>query len=101
MTTSVSPPPSIESTYLQPSFLMRIIRSRESGVLVAFLILFAALAITKNRSFLSVENLSNLGVQVTFTAITGIGVLFVILTGGVALSLGSTVGLSSFVCAIT
>jgi ribose/xylose/arabinose/galactoside ABC-type transport system permease subunit len=79
---------------------MRIIRSRESGVLVAFLLLFISLAIAKNRTFLSFDNLSNVGTQMTFIAITGIGVLFVILTSGVDLSLGSTVGLCSFLCAI-
>jgi ribose transport system permease protein len=92
-----TPPP---ERYRQSSLLMRIVHSRESGVLVAFILLFGLLAITKNRSFLTPENLSNLGVQVTFTAITAIGVLFVILTGGVDLSLGSTVGVSSFTAAI-
>jgi ribose/xylose/arabinose/galactoside ABC-type transport system permease subunit len=67
---------------------------------MAFLVLFVIMAILRNRSFLSYENLSSLGTQITFTAITGIGVLFVILTGGVDLSLGSTAGLCGFVCAI-
>jgi ribose/xylose/arabinose/galactoside ABC-type transport system permease subunit len=69
-------------------------------VLVAFLILFIALSIFRNRSFLAFQNLSFLSVQITFTAITGIGVLFVIITGGVDLSLGSTAGLCSFTCAM-
>lgn len=84
----------------EPSLMGRIVRSRESGVLVALLLLVVALAITRNRTFLTTDNLANLGVQITFTAITGIGVLFVILTGGVDLSLGSTAGLCGYVCAI-
>ena len=80
---------------------MRLLRSQESGVFMAFAVLFGFMAITRSYSFLTYGNLANLGVQITFTAITGIGVLFVILTGGVDLSLGSTAGLCSFVCAIT
>jgi len=87
-------------TYEKPSFIMRLVRSRESGVFIAFVILFAALCVVRNHSFLAYLNLSNLSVQITLTAITGIGVLFVILTGGVDLSLGSTAGLCSFLCAM-
>jgi ribose/xylose/arabinose/galactoside ABC-type transport system permease subunit len=84
----------------QSSVLMKLVRSRESGVFAAFLILFGILSVVRFYSFLSYGNLTNLGVQITFMAITGIGVLFVILTSGVDLSLGSTAGLCSFVCAI-
>jgi ribose transport system permease protein len=104
MSTNLGSPPPVLPHHMpessSPSLLMRLVRSRESGVLLAFLILFAFLAITRYYSFLTYPNLTNLGVQISFMAITGIGVLFVILTSGVDLSLGSTAGLCSFVCAI-
>jgi ribose/xylose/arabinose/galactoside ABC-type transport system permease subunit len=104
MSTNMGSPPPVMPSHTPeksgPSLPMRLVRSRESGVLLAFLILFAFLAFTRYYSFLTYLNLTNLGVQISFMAITGIGVLFVILTSGVDLSLGSTAGLCSFVCAI-
>ena len=83
-----------------PSLLKRVVRSRQSGVFVAFLVLFGMLAFLRPYSFLTHLNLGSLGENIAFMSITGIGVLFVILTSGVDLSLGSTAGLCSFVCAI-
>src|SRR5690349_5500775 len=87
--------------YEKSSLVMRLVRSRESGVFIAFLILFGALCIFRNHSFLAYLNLSNLSVQITLTAIAGIGVLLVVLAGGVDLSLGSTAGLCGFICALS
>ena len=84
----------------QSSPLLRIVRMRESGVFCALVLLVAILSLTRYYTFLSAPNLESLGTQITFNAISGIGVLFVILTAGVDLSLGSSAGLSGFVCAI-
>lgn len=86
--------------YRDTSLLLRLLRSRESGVFLAFILLFAILALARPYSFLTYLNLTNLGTQIAFIAISGIGVLLVILTSGVDLSLGSSSGLSGFVCAI-
>lgn len=98
----VSPTSHVEALrdFQEPSLLRRILRMRESGVFLALVILIAILSVTRYYSFLTSTNLQNLSTQITFTAISGIGVLFVILTAGVDLSLGSSAGLSSFVCAI-
>jgi ribose transport system permease protein len=56
------------------------------------------LASTTN-SFLTVGNLSNVLRQNAFTAILAAGMTFVILTGGIDLSVGSVVGLSGVLCA--
>ncbi len=82
------------------SIIAKLIHSRESGVFIAFVILFAALSILRNRTFLSAENLSNLGSTISYFAILGIGVLFVIVTGGVDLSLGSAAGLCGYIGAM-
>jgi ribose/xylose/arabinose/galactoside ABC-type transport system permease subunit len=79
------------------SLLWRILKSRETGVFAALLLLVIIMSILRPYSFLSATNLFNLTRQISFTAVVAIGVLFVILTGGVDLSLGSTVGLTGFV----
>src|SRR4051812_41701773 len=102
MTTLQTPPsprPVLDS-HPQPSLLRRLLGSRESGVFIAFVILFAILSILRNRTFLSQGNLANLGSTISYFAILGIGVLFVIVTGGVDLSLGSAAGLCGYIGAM-
>jgi len=50
-------------------------------------------------SFLTANNLANVLRQNAFTAILAAGMTFVILTGGIDLSVGSVVGLSGVLCA--
>ncbi len=100
MSSNISPPEQpLELQYArpEPSFMVRFLRSREIGVLSALLLLVVIMSVLKFDAFLSATNLFNLTRQIAFTAIVAIGVLFVILTGGVDLSLGSTVGLTGFV----
>ena len=72
--------------------------SVESGtVLIALLLLFGVSAAVA-PSFLSAENLTNVLVQSVFVVILGIGMTFVLVTGGIDLSVGSTMGLSATAC---
>src|SRR2546429_9672899 len=66
---------------------------RESGGILVLLIFMAALILTTN-DFLTLTNLDNLVRQVAVFAILSAGQLFVILTGGIDLSVGSALGLS-------
>ncbi|MEO7888954.1 MAG: ABC transporter permease, partial [Vicinamibacterales bacterium] len=67
--------------------------------------IFVALAIEclvvgfTTDTFFTQANLSNVLRQNAFIAILGAGMTFVILTGGIDLSVGSVVGLSGVVCA--
>jgi len=65
----------------------------------AFIALFLLLAFfaTINDSFLAPGNLVILTKQVAINAILGIGMTFVILTGGIDLSVGSIVGLAGMI----
>lgn len=72
---------------------------RESGGILVLLIFIAALILATN-DFLTLTNLDNLVRQVTVFAILSVGQLFVILTGGIDLSVGSTLGLSGGVTAL-
>ncbi len=72
---------------------------REGGGILVVLIFIAALILTTN-DFLTLTNLDNLVRQVTVFAILSIGELFVILTSGIDLSVGSVLGLSGGVTAL-
>lgn len=63
------------------------------GPLAALLILIILVAIM-NRSFLNISNLMNLLQQVSINALIAFGMQFVILTGGIDLSVGAILALS-------
>lgn len=69
------------------------ILGREAGGLLVLLVLVAALTIATD-TFLTGTNLGNLVRQVTVFAVLAVGQLFVILTGGIDLSVGSVLALS-------
>jgi ribose transport system permease protein len=68
------------------------------GIFVALAVECVALALTTS-SFLTAGNLANVVRQNTFTAILAAGMCFVILTGGIDLSVGSVVALAGVICA--
>jgi len=100
-TTSSSPQPSQQSVTAQKAEDLRtpISLGRESGGILVLLIFIAALILTTN-DFLTFTNLDNLVRQVAVFAILSVGQLFVILTGGIDLSVGSILGLSGGVTAL-
>lgn len=64
---------------------------------IALFLLFAFFAIYSPDAFLNSDNLIILTKQVALNAIMGVGMTFVILTGGIDLSVGSIVGLCGMV----
>ncbi|MCX8038403.1 MAG: ABC transporter permease [Candidatus Sumerlaeia bacterium] len=77
----------------------RLLRRKEAGIFLALVAMMALIGLFKPE-FLSGENRYLLSRQVAHTAILALGVFFVILTGGIDLSIGSIVGLSGFLCAM-
>ena len=73
--------------------LLLLLRARALLVLLALLITFAALT----PAFLTANNFAILSKHVALSALLAIGTTFVILTGGIDLSLGSVAGLSGMV----
>src|SRR5690625_2614407 len=59
----------------------------------ALIVVFIALAIAE-PSFLTADNLFNLGSQTSVNAVMAVGVTIVIITGGIDLSVGSVAALS-------
>ena len=74
------------------------IAGRESGALIVLLVAIGGLTLA-SPDFLTGNNLANLARQVAIFGILAIGQLFVILTGGIDLSVGSILGLSGAVTA--
>ncbi|WP_433252354.1 ABC transporter permease [Streptosporangium sp. CA-135522] len=72
----------------------------ENGALVALVVLAIALSLLSG-DFLTVTNLLNVGVQAAVTAILAFGATFVIITGGIDLSVGSVAALSAITLAWT
>jgi len=68
------------------------------GIYIAFAILFIILSIS-SESFLTATNMINILRQVSIIGIVAIGMSFVIITGGIDLSVGSIMALSAVVAA--
>lgn len=73
--------------------ILFLLRARAVLVLIALVILFSSLA----PSFFTANNLAILAKHVAISAILAIGMTFVILAGGIDLSVGSVVGLGGMV----
>lgn len=68
--------------------------AKDMGPLIGLIILFIVIS-TLNDSFIEISNLKNLARQVSINALIAFGMTFVILTGGIDLSVGSILALSS------
>lgn len=75
------------------------INPRDFSMLIA-LLLIAAYFYTQDSRFLSSRNLAQLGIELSATAVLGLGMLLVILPGHIDLSVGSGVGLIGAVAAV-
>ena len=84
-----------ESTWAQ-----RLLRSQTFWVVVAIIVACAFLA-WRSNAFLTPTNLFNITRNFTFVAIIALGMTFVIITGGIDLSVGSVLCLASMAIAVT
>jgi ribose transport system permease protein len=84
----------------QHTFLSRLFASQTFWVVIAVILacLFLSLA---TDAFATPKNLYNITRNVTFVAIVALGMTFVIITGGIDLSVGSVLCLCSMVLAVT
>ncbi len=74
------------------SLLRRFTRQPVFYPLLGFLLVFIIMVVVSD-SFLTYNNLSNIGRQVSINAIIAVGMTFAILTGGIDLSVGSVMAL--------
>jgi ribose transport system permease protein len=89
-------PPSADSQARAP-LLTRLATVEGATVLVALalLVVFTSL---HAPAFLTIGNIQNVLVQSVFLVVLGIGMTFVLISGGIDLSVGSTMGLSAALC---
>lgn len=71
---------------------------KDFGILIAFVALVAALSIVSGGAFATPRNLVNVLKQTSVNGILAMGMAFVIVSGGIDLSVGSIVALSGVVC---
>jgi len=77
----------------------RIINYREFGIFIAFFALVIILMIISPNAFARPRNLINILKQASINGILSCGMMFVIISGGIDLSAGSTIALSGVVAA--
>lgn len=88
------------STSLGEEFSKRIRQNMQTYTIILALIgIWILFAVLTKGSYLSPQNVSNLFRQMTVTAFLGIGMVLVIVTGGIDLSVGKAAGFVSVVAA--
>jgi D-xylose transport system permease protein len=96
----ISKPAEIQNESLKARFLQSVSRNIQSYILLlAVVIIWAIFFILTHGSFLDPQNISNLFRQMSVTSLMTLGMLLVILTGGIDLSVGKLAGFVSVVVA--
>ena len=96
----ISKPAEIQNESLKTRFLQSMSRNIQSYILLlAVVIIWAIFFILTKGSFLDPQNISNLFRQMSVTSLMTLGMLLVILTGGIDLSVGKLAGFVSVVVA--
>ncbi|TIQ41001.1 MAG: ABC transporter permease [Mesorhizobium sp.] len=84
----------------QHSFVSRVLSSQTFWVVIAVILACLFLSVATD-AFATQKNLYNITRNITFVAIVALGMTFVIITGGIDLSVGSVLCLCSMVLAVT
>jgi ribose transport system permease protein len=84
----------------ESTWASKMLRSQTFWVIIAIIVACLYLSIA-SKAFLTPQNLYNITRNFTFTAIIALGMTFVIITGGIDLSVGSVLCLCSMVLAVT
>jgi ribose transport system permease protein len=84
----------------QHTLLTRVFASQTFWVVIAVILACLFLSVATD-SFATTKNLYNITRNITFVAIVALGMTFVIITGGIDLSVGSVLCLCSMVLAVT
>lgn len=79
---------------------LKIGKFRELGLLV-FIIILSILVQFRNPSFMTLENINDLVKNTAILSILTVGMMLVIITRGIDLSIGATLALSGMICSMT
>ncbi len=88
-----------QPTHVSNTKLKKLVKLNEATILIVFLALFVLSSFFIN-GFITANNLMNLVRQTSISGIIALGMTVIIISGGIDLSLGSIVGLSSMVSAL-
>jgi rhamnose transport system permease protein len=88
------------TSFEKPSLSANFARFRELGLLGFILILSAAVQL-RNPSFLTLENINDMLTNTAILSILTVGMMLVIVTRGIDLSIGATLALSGMIAALT
>jgi putative multiple sugar transport system permease protein len=76
------------------------INLRQSGIYVAFALILVLFTVLTNGALLEPGNISNIIVQNSYVLILAIGMILVIISGHIDLSVGSVVAVTGAICAV-
>lgn len=82
------------------SLMASVARFREVGLL-GFIVLLSVIIQWRNPSFLTIENLNDMITNTAILSILAVGMMLVIITRGIDLSIGATLALSGMIAALT
>lgn len=80
----------------QKSIFRKIISSKEMGIFIPWLLICIVTGVV-NHAFFSMNNVINLLRSISITLLGAIGVTFVLISGQMEMSIGSTMGLASLI----
>lgn len=82
----------------ESKFFSLFFQFRELG-LVAFIIILCIVIQSRNSSFLSIENINDMVKNTAIMSILAVGMMLVLITRGIDLSIGAIIALSGMICA--
>lgn len=80
--------------------VVAVLKSTNVSLIIAIIALMAIMTALRPTTFLTLDNLLNIAVAAVLIGLVALPQTLVILTGGIDISVGSNVGLSSVVCAL-
>ncbi|MFP3917076.1 ABC transporter permease [Lysinibacillus telephonicus] len=88
----------IEKHTLSNKLLANISKFRELGLIV-FIVILCAFIQWRNSSFLTIENINDMITNAAILSILAVGMMLVLVTRGIDLSIGAIIALSGMICA--
>lgn len=79
--------------------LRRLVQRRESAMFCVLVLIFVGMSVLRPDTFFSQQNFINIMKQISLVAIVAVGQTFILVTGGIDLSVGYSLGLGGIIMA--
>lgn len=90
----------MENKLERPSRIKRILKNEIFGIFIILILMCIALTILRPTSFPTAAKFASIGRSISYTGVMAVGMTFVIITGGIDLTVGSVFGLAGVVIGI-